>query len=78
MRAVTFKAAAGLAQPVRLADARFWRLVCVGDPDQLPAVGRGGMFAQWCDTLPTHRLDHVHRFAEPWQAADVRVLRRLS
>ena len=34
-------------------DAHRWRLVCVGDPDQLPAVGRGGMFAHWCDTLPT-------------------------
>ena len=58
-----------LARLIRLADTKFWRLVCVGDPDQLPAVGRGGMFAHWCDTLPAHRLDHVHRFAERWQAA---------
>jgi conjugative relaxase-like TrwC/TraI family protein len=65
-----------LARLVRLADARFWRLVCVGDPDQLPAVGRGGMFAHWCDTLAAHRLDHVHRFAEPWQAAASLQLRR--
>ena len=50
------------------ASERNWRLVCVGDPDQLPAVGRGGMFAHWCDTLPAHRLEEVRRFAEPWQA----------
>jgi conjugative relaxase-like TrwC/TraI family protein len=65
-----------LARLVHLADTRFWRLVCIGDPDQLPAVGRGGMFAQWCDSLPAHRLDHVHRFAEPWQAAASLQLRR--
>jgi conjugative relaxase-like TrwC/TraI family protein len=58
-----------LARLVRLADARFWRLVCVGDPDQLPAVGRGGMFALWCDGLPAHHLDEVRRFADDWQAA---------
>ena len=40
----------------------------VGDPAQLPAVGRGGMFAHWCDTLPTHHLDQVHRFTEAWEA----------
>lgn len=30
---------------VALADRHGWRLECVGDPEQLPAVGRGGMFA---------------------------------
>jgi ATP-dependent exoDNAse (exonuclease V) alpha subunit len=57
-----------LARLVRLADARLWRLVCVGDPDQLSAVGRGGMFALWCDSLPAHHLDEVRRFADDWQA----------
>jgi conjugative relaxase-like TrwC/TraI family protein len=61
---------------VRLARTRGWRLVCVGDPDQLPAVGRGGMFAHWCDTLPAHHLDQVHRFTEPWQAEASLALRR--
>jgi conjugative relaxase-like TrwC/TraI family protein len=65
-----------LARLVRLADTRFWRLVCVGDPDQLPAVGRGGMFAHWCDSLPAHQLDEVRRFTEPWQAAASLALRR--
>lgn len=43
-----------------------WRLVAVGDPEQLPSVTRGGMFAHWTDTLPAHRLEHIHRFGEPW------------
>ena len=53
---------------VRLATRHRWRLACVGDPDQLPAVGRGGMFAYWCDTLPSHRLEAVRRFKAPWEA----------
>jgi conjugative relaxase-like TrwC/TraI family protein len=53
---------------VGLAARRRWRLACVGDPDQLPAVGRGGMFAYWCDTLPSHRLEVVRRFKAPWEA----------
>ena len=60
---------------VTVANRRQWRLVFVGDPDQLPAVGRGGMFAAWCDTLPVHRLEQVRRFTEPWQADASRGLR---
>lgn len=60
---------------VALARGRGLRLVCVGDPDQLPAVGRGGMFAAWCDTLPAHRLEQVRRFTEAWQADASRGLR---
>lgn len=57
-----------LARLVALAQARDWRLVCVGDPAQLPAVGRGGMFAHWCDTLPAHHLEEVRRFTHTWEA----------
>jgi len=53
-----------------------WRLVAVGDPEQLPSVTRGGMFAHWTDTLPAHRLQHIHRFDEPWQAEASLALRR--
>lgn len=60
----------------RLVESRHWRLVCVGDPEQLPAVGRGGMFAHWCERLPTVDLVEVHRFAEDWQAAASLALRR--
>ena len=37
-----------LHQLTHLADAQRWRLVLVGDPHQLQAVGRGGMFAELC------------------------------
>jgi hypothetical protein len=53
-----------------------WRLIAVGDPEQLPSVTRGGMFAHWTDTLPAHRLEHIHRFDEPWQAEASLALRR--
>jgi conjugative relaxase-like TrwC/TraI family protein len=53
---------------VGLAGRCRWRLACVGDPDQLPAVGRGGMFSYWCERLPSHRLDVVRRFKAPWEA----------
>lgn len=57
-----------LARLVHLAQTNRWRLVAVGDPDQLPAVGRGGVFAYWCDTLPHHTLDTPRRFDHPWEA----------
>ena len=53
---------------VGLARQHDWRLACVGDGFQLPAVGRGGMFAYWSDTLPAVHLDEVHRFHEEWEA----------
>ncbi len=45
-----------------------WRLVLVGDPHQLQAVGRGGMFAELCETGRTIELDRLHRFEQPWEA----------
>lgn len=45
-----------------------WRLVLVGDPHQLQAVGRGGMFAELCETGRTVELDRLHRFEHPWEA----------
>jgi conjugative relaxase-like TrwC/TraI family protein len=62
-------ATADLARLVDLVEENRWRLVVVGDPEQLPAVGRGGVFAHWCDTLPHHTLDAPRRFTEPWEAA---------
>jgi conjugative relaxase-like TrwC/TraI family protein len=66
---------ADLARLVDLVEANRWRLVAVGDPEQLPAVGRGGVFAHWCDTLPHHTLDTPRRFTEPWEAAASLALR---
>ncbi|MDP9419445.1 MAG: AAA family ATPase [Actinomycetota bacterium] len=53
-----------------------WRLVCVGGPAQLPAVRRGGMFTHWCEALPAHHLEEVHRFEDDWQAEASLALRR--
>ena len=57
-----------LHQLIRLADHLDWRLVLVGDPRQLQAVGRGGMFAELCSTSRTHELVRIHRFTHPWEA----------
>lgn len=62
-------ATADLFRLVELVRANRWRLVAVGDPEQLPSVGRGGVFAHWCDTIPHHLLEDPRRFAEPWEAA---------
>lgn len=58
-----------LARLVALAEAQEWRLVLVGDPRQLQAVGRGGMFAELCATSRVHELARLHRFTHPWEAA---------
>ena len=60
---------ASLARLVDLARPRGWRLVLVGDPRQLQAVGRGGMFAELCATSRVHELARLHRFTQPWEAA---------
>lgn len=68
------------AQLTRLADRLDWRVVLVGDPLQFSAVGRGGMFQFLVDAAPEAgplvRLDHVHRFHEPWEAEASLALRR--
>ena len=52
---------------VGLADAQRWRLVLVGDPRQLQAVGRGGMFDELCRTNRVHELATIHRFRNRWE-----------
>jgi conjugative relaxase-like TrwC/TraI family protein len=54
-----------LAALVDLVERHGWRLVAVGDPAQLPAVGRGGVFAHWTNTIPHHRLDTPRRSPNP-------------
>jgi conjugative relaxase-like TrwC/TraI family protein len=56
-----------LRELLDLADDHNWRVVLVGDPLQLSAVGRGGMFRLLCETHPTVQLEHVHRFAKRWE-----------
>jgi hypothetical protein len=60
---------ATLGRLVDLAHRQRWRLVLVGDPRQLAAVGRGGLFAELCTTGRVHELARIHRFGEPWEAA---------
>lgn len=56
-----------LAELLDVADDQGWRVVLVGDPLQLSAVGRGGMFGLLAETYPTVQLEHVHRFARAWE-----------
>jgi conjugative relaxase-like TrwC/TraI family protein len=68
-------ATADLARLVDLVEVNQWRLIAVGDPEQLPSAARGGVFAHWCDTVPHHTLDEPRRFSEPWEAAASLALR---
>jgi conjugative relaxase-like TrwC/TraI family protein len=61
---------------VRLAVSQHWRLALVGDPRQLQAVGRGGMFDELCRTGRTHELATIHRFRHRWEQAASLQLRR--
>ncbi len=57
-----------LAALVGLAKRYQYRIVAIGDPAQLPAVGRGGVFAHWCETVPSHQLATPRRFDKTWEA----------
>lgn len=65
-----------LHQLVELATANDWRLALIGDPRQLQAVGRGGMFTELCNTRRAIELERVHRFQQPWEAATSLLLRQ--
>ncbi|MGI9053018.1 MAG: AAA family ATPase [Ilumatobacteraceae bacterium] len=56
-------------QLVELAERQSWRLMLVGDPLQLQAVGRGGMFAELCACARVETLEQLHRFTNRWEAA---------
>ncbi len=66
---------ADLAELVELTERNRWRLIAVGDPAQLPAVGRGGMFAHWCETQHHHELETPRRFDHEWEAGASLALR---
>ncbi len=61
---------------IELADQHHWRLALVGDPRQLQAVGRGGMFTELCNTGRAIELEHIHRFTQPWEAEASLLLRQ--
>jgi conjugative relaxase-like TrwC/TraI family protein len=58
-----------LDQLVTLVVSQRWQLVLVGDPRQLQAVGRGGMFDELCRSARTHQLATIHRFRHRWEQA---------
>jgi ATP-dependent exoDNAse (exonuclease V) alpha subunit len=58
-----------LHELVTLVDQHHWRLALVGDPNQLQAVGRGGLFHELCATGRTYELARIRRFHQPWEAA---------
>jgi conjugative relaxase-like TrwC/TraI family protein len=60
----------------RIADTNRWRVVLLGDPQQLHAVGRGGMFDELCANSRVHELTHIHRFTERWEPSASLALRR--
>jgi ATP-dependent exoDNAse (exonuclease V) alpha subunit len=64
-----------LARLVGLVRSNDWRLVAIGDPAQLPAVGRGGVFAHWCETVPHIELETPRRFQQAWEAEASLLLR---
>jgi conjugative relaxase-like TrwC/TraI family protein len=64
-----------LHQLTELATLNDWRLALIGDPRQLQAVGRGGMFTELCATGRTIELERVHRFEQPWEAEASLLLR---
>jgi conjugative relaxase-like TrwC/TraI family protein len=64
-----------LAHLTTLATTQGWRLALIGDPHQLQAVGRGGLFGELCQTGPVHELQRIHRFTARWEAAASRRLR---
>jgi len=65
-----------LAHLIELATTNTWRLALIGDPRQLQAVGRGGMFGELCNTGRTIELERVHRFDQPWEAQASLLLRQ--
>ena len=59
-----------LHEYAKIARAKQWRTVLVGDHRQLDAVDAGGMFAELVDDpdVMTVELDTLHRFQQDWEA----------
>ncbi len=64
-----------LARLVGLADRTDARIVLVGDPHQLPAVGPGGLFITLAERLGAVELAANHRQAAPWERIALERLR---
>ena len=58
-----------LARLVTSVKATQAKLVLVGDPHQLGAVGPGGLFRTLVDDHGAHELETVRRFTHAWEVA---------
>ena len=58
-----------LAKLLRLAEEHGSKVVLVGDPHQLGAVGPGGVFRTLVADHGAHELETVRRFHHAWEAA---------
>ena len=58
-----------LAKLLRLAEEHGSKVVLVGDPHQLGAVGPGGIFRTLVADHGAHELETVRRFHHAWEAA---------
>jgi conjugative relaxase-like TrwC/TraI family protein len=67
---------ADLHQLINHTDTYGWRLALVGDPHQLHAVGRGGMFDELCANGLTIELHQLHRFTHAWEGDATLQLRK--
>ncbi len=64
-----------LARLVRLTEPAGARIVLVGDPHQLPAVGPGGLFLALAERIGAVELTANHRQAADWERAALARLR---
>lgn len=55
------------ARLAALARQHNWKIVFVGDPNQLDAVGPAGAFGLLCEKGTPYLLEEVHRQAEQWE-----------
>lgn len=63
----TMAKSADLCALVRITTAAGAKLVAVGDPAQLGAVGAGGLFRTLAKDTRATELDTLRRFKEPWE-----------
>lgn len=71
----TMARSAELAMLVSLVGEAGAKLVAIGDPAQLGAVGAGGLFRTLANDTRATELGGTRRFAEPWEAGAVLRLR---
>ncbi|HZU80483.1 MAG TPA: MobF family relaxase, partial [Acidimicrobiales bacterium] len=71
----TMASSADLARLVRLVDGKSAKLVAIGDPAQLGAVGAGGLFATLATDTRAEALGLPRRFLHAWEKTTVLQLR---